>query len=332
MFCFTICMGRIRNFLAVLICVGGLYSSVNAQDPHFTQFYANPLYLNPAFAGTAWCPRFVMNYRNQWPGLTGTYVTYAASYDQHLEAISGGIGFSVLHDRAGEGTLNTNRINATYSYHLAVNRHFSIRAALEASFFQKSLDVSRLTFGDMIDARYGFIYDTQESILNPQKAGIDFSAGILAFSKKFFGGVAVHHLTEPEEGIIGPNSKLPRKITAHVGALIPLERDFKDASISPNILFKQQQNFTQVNMGIYFSKGPFVGGLWYRKDDAFIVLVGLEQANPKGPKFKVGYSYDVTVSKLGLSVPKGSHELSLSYVFPCRKRPKRWRTISCPSF
>ena len=28
-----------------------------AQDPAFSQFYANPLYLNPAFAGTNDCPR-----------------------------------------------------------------------------------------------------------------------------------------------------------------------------------------------------------------------------------------------------------------------------------
>ena len=50
----------------------------NAQDPTFTQFYANPLYLNPAFAGSNGCPRFALNYRNEWPQLTGNYVTYSA--------------------------------------------------------------------------------------------------------------------------------------------------------------------------------------------------------------------------------------------------------------
>ena len=66
--------------------------SLNDQDPEFTQFYAAPVYLNPAFAGSARCPRVGFNYRNQWPALQKTYITYAASYDQHIDALSGGLG------------------------------------------------------------------------------------------------------------------------------------------------------------------------------------------------------------------------------------------------
>jgi hypothetical protein len=58
-----------------------------AQDPTFTQFYANPVYLNPALAGSSGCPRVALNYRNQWPQLTGNYVTYAASYDSYFKNI-----------------------------------------------------------------------------------------------------------------------------------------------------------------------------------------------------------------------------------------------------
>ena len=47
----------------------------SAQDPAFSQFYANPLYLNPAFAGTNVCPRVNLNYRDQWPGIGRTYVS-----------------------------------------------------------------------------------------------------------------------------------------------------------------------------------------------------------------------------------------------------------------
>ena len=60
---------------------------VYAQDPTFTQFYANPLYLNPAFAGSNKCPRISMNYRNEWPQLTGNYVTYSLAYDSYVKNI-----------------------------------------------------------------------------------------------------------------------------------------------------------------------------------------------------------------------------------------------------
>ena len=61
----------------------GLVNEVKAQDPTFSQFFANPLYLNPAMAGTNICPRISLNHRNQWPGIGKTYVTYSASYDQY---------------------------------------------------------------------------------------------------------------------------------------------------------------------------------------------------------------------------------------------------------
>lgn len=296
-----------------------------AQDPQFTQFYANPLYLNPAFAGTGRCPRAILNYRNQWPAISGTFVTYSASYDQHIDALSGGVGILVMNDRAGQGTLTTTNISGLYSYEQAINRHFSVKAGFEATFFQKSIDWSKLTFGDMIDPRYGFIYNTKEIQGNNSKNNVDFSAGVLGYSKRYFFGFAAHHLTQPDEGLIG-SSKLPRKYTAHAGAIIPLKNDASEGAISPNILFKKQQDFTQINLGLYVTRGPFVGGLWFRKDDSFIMLIGFQAGI-----VKFGYSYDVTVSKLSTATA-GSHEVSFAMQFFCKPKTRKFRTISCPSF
>ena len=77
-------------FLALLSVVS---VDVLAQDPTFTQFYANPIYLNPALAGSTGCPRVAMNYRNEWPQLTGNYITYSLAYDSYVKSISGGLGF-----------------------------------------------------------------------------------------------------------------------------------------------------------------------------------------------------------------------------------------------
>src|SRR3954471_33351 len=131
----------LRNFL-ILVFIA-LCGTVLAQDPEFTQFYANPLYLNPAFAGSARCPRLALNYRNQWPSLQGTFVTYCASYDQQVDALSGGLGIMALSDKAGEGTLTTTNISAIYAYQLTISREFSMRFGFQGTYVQKSVDWSK---------------------------------------------------------------------------------------------------------------------------------------------------------------------------------------------
>ncbi len=297
---------------------------LKAQDPQFTQFYANPLYLNPAFAGTARCPRICMNYRNQWPNLSGRYVTYSVSGDMHLDALAGGIGILVTTDDQAHGTLKTTNASLIYSYQAVINREFSLKFGLQATYMQKSLDVQNLHFGDMIDARRGFVWNTREAIPSPNKSNADFSAGLLGYSKHYFFGFAANHITQPDEGLLGV-SKLPVKFTAHAGAVIPLEKG-GESYISPNILFQSQQKFSQLNLGLYYVKGSFVAGLWYRNSDAVIALVGIQNDN-----FKVGYSYDVTVSKLAGNTA-GAHEISVQIQFECKAKRKKYRTISCPSF
>jgi hypothetical protein len=76
-----------------------------------------------------------------------------------------------------------------------------------------------------------------------------------------------------------------------------------------------------------------VGGVWFRQSvgspanpDAFIVLVGFQTS-----VVKIGYSYDITVSKLS-SATAGAHEVSFSMQFDCRPKKKRIRAINCPVF
>jgi type IX secretion system PorP/SprF family membrane protein len=145
------------------------------------------------------------------------------------------------------------------------------------------------------------------------------------FTKMFFLGFAAHHLTQPDEGLIS-SSKLPMKLTVHGGATIPVGGKGSGTTISPNILYQQQQDFRQLNLGLYVTKGAVVGGLWYRNNDAFIVLIGMQKG-----MFKIGYSYDVTISKLS-NASAGSHELSLGMQFTCKRPKPKYRPGICPSF
>ena len=120
------------------------------------------------------------------------------------------------------------------------------------------------------------------------------------------------------------------RFTGHIGAVIPLTGGSlyteKEESISPNILYTRQGEFQQLNMGLYVRKGSLVGGIWYRNKDSFIVTLGIES-----DMVKIGYSYDVTMSKLSV-LSGGSHEISLGINFYCEPKKKTYRPISCPSF
>lgn len=324
-----------RSYVITLVVLF-ISLGVRAQDPHFSQFYANPMYLNPAFAGAKVCPRVVTNYRNQWPSIPGSYVTYNASFDMHVDALGGGLGVMVTADRAGQGVLTTQTASLIYSVRIRLSRTWFMKAGLQAGFFQKHLDWDKLTFADQINPKWGFSNQTAE-VRPPNgeynKMAADFSSGLLVYNNRFFGGVAVHHMVPPDVGF-SSESYLPMKITSHAGLMIPLVKRKRiragDPTISPNIVFMQQGAFHQFNYGAYFKKAPMIFGLWYRHflegSDAVIVQAGFEY-----DKFKFGYSYDITVSKLA-SASGGAHEFSFALDFNCPVKRRRMHEINCPSF
>lgn len=301
-----------------------------AQDPTFTQFYSNPLYLNPAFAGSNGCPRYNLNYRNEWPSLSANYVTYSASFDQYAKGISGGLGALATYDQQGQGSITTAMFGLIYSYHLTLGRKWKLLFGARAAWYQKSLDWSKLTFGDMIDPRRGFIYATGDVPRGGSRGFFDASAGTIIYNKYFFGGFAVHHLNMPNESMIVGTSNLPMRFTAHAGAEIKLGSKSKynnSISIMPNVIFQYQNAFRELCLGTYIKYGIFTSGAWWRNSDAFILSAGINTG-----KFRLGYSYDITISKLNNMTTGGSHEISLGYNPPCKKKAVSFRTISCPSF
>ena len=235
-----------------------------------------------------------------------------------------------MHDQQGQGTIQTSMIAGTYSYYLKVNRKFRIMFGGQAAYFQKYLDWSKLTFGDQIDPRRGFIYQTGDVPRGDGSHGFfDVSAGMVGFTKNFYFGLATHHLNRPDESMILGESRLPIRFTGHMGANIKLGqrgRYSSSTTLMPNVIYQYQNGFQQFNIGAYLKYEAFTIGAWYRNRDAFIVSLGITTE-----KFRIGYSYDLTVSQLG-GVTGGSHEISMGINLKCKKQMKDFRRISCPSF
>ena len=330
----------IKHKLFALLAVVFLAFSQTAyaQDPSFTQFYANPIYLNPAMAGSANCPRVSMNHRNQWPNLKGAYITNSISFDKGVEALHGGIGLQVLNDIQGEGALTNTQINFTYSYHLQASRKLNVLTGIQASYQQRALDKSKLFFGDQIDPNYGFVFQTGENTdeFADNVSYADVSLGMFAiYNQKHFIGAALHHVSEPEDSYI-TDSNLPKRLTVHAGTNISIGRAkniglIQDGPfITPNILYMSQNGANQLNMGMSLTNESLSGGLYFRNNfsnsDAILVVLGYESNG-----IRLGYSYDYTISEL-MGSSGGAHEVSLTIQLACRQKRKKLKAIKCPKF
>ena len=298
------------------------------QDNQYSQFYSAQLYLNPAFAGTKVCPRVIMNFRDQWPGITGEYVSYGLSYDQSIGKKTG-VGIVFNGDDAGQGTIKTNSINLVYSPKVHLTRELTLSVAVSGGVIQKKLDASNLTFPDQYDSK-GLLVTVPPEITNDiNKITPDINVGAILYSDLFHIGYSSHHVLEPTDILYTPAGKLYRKHTVHFGINYikteKLNRKNK-VTFSPQVVYQQQGPHSELNIGMYVSKSKVTGGIWYRGEDALILVVGLQNKN-----FNFGFSYDATLSKLANNTA-GSIEVSMGYVFPCKSKNKRIRLLACPSF
>ena len=290
----------------------------NGQDANYSQFYANPLYLNPGFTGTSAAPRLVVNYRNQWPQKGTTYVNYSLSYDQYFKKMKGGLGAQFQNSTELNGLIETSSGYLFYSHHVKMNERLFFDLGLQVGMTYKKLDYGRLIFPDMIDQLTGITFPGNGE--QPENASLlypDFGVGALGQYDAFYFGFSLMHLTQPDESVFMGDQKgrLPMKITLHAGSRTRkwhrglLSREF---TLSPNIIYQQQGAFKQINLGMYILEKSLAGGLWYRQNlgvqpDAVIAMIGIMK-----DRFKIGYSYDYTLSKLS-NYASGSHEFSLTF-------------------
>lgn len=341
------CLGkRMKNivFILIFLLTGSLL--LQAQDIQFTQYYSAPSYLAPSFAGGTNGSRVVTNYRSQWPKISKGYRTFALSFDHYFPAHKSGIGIFFIKDVAGTSRLSYTNISVQYSYLMRVSRDWYVRPGVQFTQNQRSLDYSRLIFGDQITLT-GIIPTSVE--LNNQNllekvSYIDFAASLLVYNKKYWGGFTFDHLNKPNQSLMQVLSPVPIEFSLWGGSKF-VTNDRKDMydeqSVTASFFYKAQGKYDQLDIGAYFRKLPLTFGLWYRglpllkryapgygNSDAFCFIVGYTLKD-----IKTAYSYDFTISRLA-SNTGGSHEISIIYEFNQDQKPRRKKAviIPCPKF
>ena len=324
------------KYIALLSFI--LFLDSYGQDPTFSQFYANPLYLAPSFAGATEEYRLGLNYRNQWPAVPGVFHTYSISFDKAMPNFNSGFGILASYDVAGSGDLSTTNIGLLYSYDFSISNDWHIRPGVHFKFYYLGLDIYKLIFNSQLTGS-----GTSPSVYPPpfdNVADVDFATSALAYNDRIWAGFTLDHLLVPKTSFYGDDANVPIKFNLFGGIQLIKKTRLRvklQETLSIAMNFQRQAKFYQTDVGLYYFKSPLIFGLWYRgipfmtsqAGDAIIGLIGYKSDN-----LHIGYSYDFTISNL-IGSTAGAHEISLVYEFTSFSlgtQKKRIRAIPCPEF
>jgi type IX secretion system PorP/SprF family membrane protein len=331
-----------KSLLLILIAACCIVSY--AQDPHFSQFYASPLTLNPAFAGKFdGTLRVAGIHRNQWPTINKAFVTTSAAVDfrilqsQIAENDTWGVGIMGFSDQSANGAVKFNYGSFGTAFHKGLDEegYHQIGAAFQLTYANMLINTANLKFLDQLTP-YGFTGVTSELFNNSslQNSYLDFNAGLLYNGStndqnNFYLGVSMYHINRPKQSFTGAYFILNPRTTIHAGGYFPvgqtstlhitglLSMQGKASEALIGGAYQLRLNENEKPTSVYF-------GTWMRLNDAFIPYAGLEFGS-----FRLGASYDINTSSLKTgSNGRGGMEISLIYI----KKDPDGKALNCPKF
>ncbi len=338
------------------VCAALVFTtSAKAQDPHFTQYFASPLTLNPALTGLTQADiRLAANYRNQWGSVSpNPYTTGTISYD--MATMKGalnngdalGIGVLGLFDRSGLGGLQNITVGLSVAYHKALGyeKRHTLSIGIQGALVQKSIDFSSLKFEDQFDfATGGTPYTTGENVANADLTYPDFNAGLMYSGRvnehaTAYIGFSYYHLTQPVESFLNGNHQIHSRYTGYLGGSFDLNENIV---LYASGLYQSQASASEFMAGaaVGFVLNPghdnefsrntvlYLGG-WYRYGDALSPYIAFEWS-----KMKLGVSYDANLSSFAPATGgNGGYEVSLIFNGAINKAAhKPTYNFACPKF
>jgi len=336
-----------KKLIVFVLALASTHFASLGQDPHFSQFFASPLTLNPAFTGKFdGTFRVSGNYRNQWPTINNAFTTATAAVDFPIlvktvpEWDTWGVGIMGLNDQSGNKILQNNFISVSTAYHKGLDEDgfHQLAIAFQGTYANKRLDISKADFEDELTS-LGFTGVTSE-VFNNQNVVVnyfDLNTGIMYSGttngyNSFYIGASVYHVNRPKESFQGGDFLLNPRLTIHGGGYFPIDQN---KMLHGSFIHQRQAGAIETVLGgavsfnlNYDEDNPInlYTGMWYRFNDAFIPYLGLEFGS-----LRLGVSYDLNNSSLNTaSNSRGGNEISLIYI---RKPVDQDRKkFNCPKF
>ncbi len=334
-----------RKFLmsaAIGLSLMGICKKSLAQiDPHFSQYYMSPMWINPALTGAIDGDYRVSGlYRDQWRSFDNGFSTKGFSFDAPTDK-NINLGTTILSQSAGNGGYIYTNAHVSVAYtgvRFGESGFHHVHMGISAGIINRRIDPSKFELGDQWNAVSGYnpANPTTEIFSNTSSTVFDANAGVLYFDadpdKKvnIYGGFSAAHISRSKDKFLQSSASkttIPIRYNVHGGVRISLA---ENVIVVPNFMYMKQGTAEEKMLGAYFqlsansSTDVLLGGN-YRYQDAISPYMGLTFND-----LTIGVSYDVNASKLGkLATGANSFELTLSYIKK-RKVKASPEYIRCP--
>jgi len=336
---------RYVTFILIICCIIFSLQKSSAQDPHFSQFFASPLTVNPAFTGKFdGRYRVASNHRNQWPSINNAFITTTASFDTKLmqksinENDSWGIGFTGYSDSHASGAIKFNALSFSTAYHKGIDEDNNTQIGFGFQITQANMlvNTNQIKFEDQL-TNAGFTGLTTEIFNNASLSAshMSISAGLLlngtmGEQNNYYLGLSMYHLNRPRQTFLGGNFSVNPRFTIHGGGYFYIGTN---ATLHVSAMHQIQGGAQETMVGgaLQISTdsqndraASLYIGSWMRLKDSFIPYAGIELND-----FRLGLSYDVNNSLVKTaSETMGGIEISLIYT----RKPRTDKPIICPKF
>jgi type IX secretion system PorP/SprF family membrane protein len=329
-------MSRKKSYLILLLNLSFLL--VKGQDPHFSQYFMAPHFINPAKPGTQYGDWSIMgNFRQQWSRAGTAFLTNAIAAEgkltgQDQESNVLALGVSFMNDQSMRGSFKSNYLSTSLAYHLQLNDNHKIGIGFQASYNKRNLDYRQLSFGEQFNGRnFDLTIPNGETNLENMPAFYALGTGInYKYSTYNFNidlGLAVFNLNRPNQSFLNQVNKVEPRYTFNTNLDYYSEGSF---------IFNLNGFYHLQTKQSYFSVGSSVGiamsptnwdkilytGIWFREGDAVVPYAGFQLND-----LRIGLTYDVTYSKQNKG-PNNPQSIELSFIYT--KSRKNRNAPPCP--
>lgn len=294
---------KLKQYIALVICIGSSFALFAQQNAGNTQFLWNQLAFNPAVAGSKDGLSSGLFYRNQWTGFEGAPRTENAFLHAPLSHGSFGVGLNVMRDRLG--FTSTSAVQASFAYQLGM-QNGTLSFGLSAEYGNTHIDWTQ--------ANPSTAGDQSIPVANIGEAFYNFGFGTYFRNERFFVGLSAPRLLETRslfantDNVQSASYQTKRHVHLTGGALFRISQN---TYLHPITMLRYVDGAPlQADLGVlfYVNKSIWVGPS-YRLGDSFSAIFSYEITK----SLKVGYAYDFTITKIQNHL--GSHELYLGFNF-----------------